>query len=136
LALEWFPSFQAKKGSEASMELFASDSAFTILIKLLIIRFDEYRRIFGGKNYISVEGVEAYQKLIDYFGLSYTTLLRDAYRKASQNSPEAFDKSNYDYWIFGSDNEHLSRAIKATIMFMAHFDFSVTNGNLIVGYRS
>jgi type I restriction-modification system DNA methylase subunit len=132
LTLEWLPEFQARIGKNATNELFAIETANLILARILLLRFFEDHGFFGDKKYICNGGVEAFQKMMDYFDASYTRLLKEAYEKASHIYAAVFNEMELD-WVFGSNNEQLSRSIEMAMMYLSRFDFSTVRGDILTG---
>ena len=94
LALDGLPEFKSRIGvtNEAQIEeMFATETANLVLARILLIRFFEDNGFFGDRRYVCNGGVEAFQKMQEYFDVGYTKLLEEAYRRASRLYAAAFD---------------------------------------------
>jgi N-6 DNA Methylase len=111
---------------------FATETANLILARILLIRFFEDHGFFGEKKYVCNGGVEAFQKLMTYFGEGYTQLLRHAYEKAHDIYAAVFDEMDLD-WVLGVENAQLSKAIEMSMMLLSRFDFTTVKGDILTG---
>jgi len=134
LAMEGLPSFQQRTGCEDKVldELFAIETANLILARVLLLRFFEDHGFFGDKRYICNGGVEAFQKMREYFDIGYTKLLKEAYKSASQLYANAFDKTELD-WVIGINDKNLSNAIEWTLFQLSKYDFTTVRGDILTG---
>jgi hypothetical protein len=132
LALKWLPAFHERMGSTRKDHHFATETANLILARILLIRFFEDHGFFGEKKYVCNGGVEAFQKLMTYFGEGYTQLLRHAYEKAHDIYAAVFDEMDLD-WVLGVENAQLSKAIEMSMMLLSRFDFTTVKGDILTG---
>lgn len=137
LAFEWLPEFRKRIGKhekdiKIADEMFAIETANMILARILLLRFFEDHGFFGEKRYICNGGVAAFQNMKDYFGLSYTKLLKDVYEKARHIYYAVFEEMELD-WILGMDNEALSTAIEISLMHFSRYDFKSVKGDILTG---
>lgn len=134
LALEGLPSFQARTGAEDKnlAELFSIETANLILARILLLRFFEDNGFFGELKYVCNGGVEAFQKMREYFHASYTRLLEEAYRHASRFYAAAFDETELD-WILGINDQALSNAIEWAMYQLSRYDFTTVKGDILTG---
>lgn len=136
LALHSLPEFRSRTGVEAKHEeeLFAIETANLILARILLLRFFEDHGFFGEKRYICNGGVEAFQKMREYFGSSYTHLLGFAYRQADRLYSAAFGETELD-WVFGltGNRGELSDAIEWVLFLFARYDFRTVKGDILSG---
>jgi SAM-dependent methyltransferase len=134
LALEGLPNFQSRTGADDSKvtELFAVDTGNLILARILLLRFLEDHGFFGERRYVCNGGVEAFQKMREYFAIGYTQLLEQAYRQASRLYAAAFDETELD-WVFGSSDSGLSRSIEWSLFQFSRYDFTTIKGDLLTG---
>lgn len=134
LALDGLPTFQARTGADDKvlLELFSIETANLILARILLLRFFEDNGFFGKTRYVCNGGVEAFQKMRTYFEESYTKLLEEAYRKASQFYSAAFDETELD-WILTSNNQGLSNAIEWAMFQLSRYDFTTIKGDILTG---
>lgn len=134
LALDGLPSFQQRTGCDDKTldELFAIETANMILARVLLIRFFEDHGFFGKKKYVCNGGVEAFQKLREYFDVGYTKLLKEAYDSASHLYASAFDETELD-WVIGINDPNLSHAIEWTLFQLSKYDFTTVQGDILTG---
>ena len=134
LAISGLAEFQSRTGVEDKNrdELFAIESANLILARVLLLRFFEDNDFFGETRYVCNGGVDAFQKMRDYFKESYARLLQQAYEEGSHLYASAFDETELD-WIFGAKDLVLSSAIEWTLFRFARFDFSTIRGDILTG---
>jgi SAM-dependent methyltransferase len=76
--------------------------------------------------------VEAFQKMREYFHASYTRLLEEAYRHASQLYAAAFDETELD-WVLGMNDQALSNAIEWAMYQLSRYDFTTVKGDILTG---
>lgn len=134
LALDGLPSFQQRTGCDDKTldELFAIETANMILARVLLIRFFEDHGFFGNKKYVCNGGVEAFQKLREYFDVGYTKLLKEAYDSASHLYASAFDETELD-WVIGINDPNLSHAIEWSLFQLSKYDFTTIQGDILTG---
>ena len=134
LALDGLPSFQARTGAkdENVAELFSIETANLILARILLLRFFEDNGFFGELKYVCNGGVEAFQKMREYFQASYTRLLEEAYRHASKLYSAAFDETELD-WVLGINDQGLSNAIEWAMFQLSRYDFTTIKGDILTG---
>lgn len=134
LALDGLPSFQARTGAEDKnvAELFSIETANLILARILLLRFFEDNGFFGELKYVCNGGVEAFQKMREYFHASYTRLLEEAYRHASRLYAAAFDETELD-WVLGISDQALSNAIEWAMFQLSRYDFTTVRGDILTG---
>jgi hypothetical protein len=134
LALEGLPAFQSRTGADDDKvhELFAIETANLILARVLLLRFFEDHGFFGEQRYICNGGVEAFQKMREYFAIGYVHLLEQAYKYASRLYSAAFDETELD-WVFGSEDRGLSNAIEWTLFQFSRYDFTTIKGDILTG---
>jgi len=134
LALEGLPAFQSRTGADEAKvnDLFAVETANLILARILLLRFFEDHGFFGVRRYVCNGGVEAFQKMREYFAVGYTQLLEHAYKQASRLYAAAFDETELD-WVFGSSDAGLSRSIEWALFQFSRYDFTTIKGDLLTG---
>src|SRR6185369_13465938 len=134
LALDGLPNFQARTGAEDKnlAELFSIETANLILARILLLRFFEDNGFFGEIKYVCNGGVEAFQKMREYFHASYTRLLEEAYRHASQLYAAAFDETELD-WVLGMNDQALSSSIEWAMYQLSRYDFTTVKGDILTG---
>lgn len=134
LAIHGLPSFQHQTGArdDKVQELFAIETANLILARVLLLRFFEDQGFFGPQHYLCNGGVEAFQKMREYFQESYADLLERAYRAGSRLYAAAFDETELD-WLFGLRDPLLSAAIEWTLFRFAQYDFATIKGDILTG---
>ena len=134
LALEGLPEFKARTGAqdEKIEVMFAAETANLVLARILLIRFLEDHAFFGEQKFVCNGGVQAFQSMKSYFRLGYTTLLEDAYKRASRLYSAAFDETELD-WIFAVDDTHLSSSIEWAMYQLSRYDFTTVKGDILTG---
>ncbi|MBN2898172.1 MAG: N-6 DNA methylase [Clostridia bacterium] len=134
LALDGLPSFQARTGAkdEILADLFCIETANLILARILLLRFFEDNGFFGELKYVCNGGVKAFQTMREYFKASYTRLLEEAYRNASQLYAAAFEETEMD-WVLGINDQGLSNAIEWAMFQLSRYDFSTIKGDILTG---
>jgi hypothetical protein len=134
LAFEGLPSFQARTGAEDAQlqDLFTTESANLILARILLLRFLEDHAFFGTHRYMCNGGVQAFQRMKDYFEVGYTRLLEDAYRTAGRLYAAAFTRTELD-WIEQDDDPMLSTAIEWAMFQFSRYDFRTVKGDTLTG---
>lgn len=134
LALEGLPLFQQRTatGDNKLILLFSIETANLIFARILMLRFFEDHGFFGEKKYVCNGGVEAFQKMMLYFDVGYTKLLKEAYQQASHFYSAIFDETELD-WVFGSNDKELSDAIEIVMFYLSRFDFTTIKGDILTG---
>ena len=134
LALDGLPSFQARTGADEKnlAELFSIETANLILARILLLRFFEDNGFFGPTKYVCNGGVEAFQKMREYFKTGYTRLLEEAYRQASHLYAATFDETELD-WVLGVNDPSLSNAIEWSMFQLSRYDFTTVKGDILTG---
>ena len=134
LAISGLAEFQARTGVDDKNrdELFAIETANLILARVLLLRFFEDHGFFGEIRYICNGGIDAFQKMREYFKSSYAKLLEQAYAEGSQLYASAFAETELD-WIFGAKDPVLSSAIEWTLFRFARYDFKTVKGDILTG---
>jgi hypothetical protein len=134
LAFDALPSFQSRTGAEPDklFELFTTESANLILARIMLMRFLEDHDFFGSHKYMCNGGVEAFQKMKEYFEVGYTRLLEDAFKSASRLYSAAFSRTDLD-WTTDNGNKALSDAIEWSMYQLSRYDFATVRGDTLTG---
>lgn len=134
LSLDGLPNFQNRTGAKESnlAELFSIETANLILARILLLRFFEDNGFFGEVKYVCNGGVKAFQSMREYFKSSYTHLLEEAYKHASQLYSAAFEETEMD-WVLGINDQGLSNAIEWAMFQLSRYDFTTIKGDILTG---
>ena len=148
LALDALPRFARHLGLDAGIaaeaakidRFFAIETANLILARILLIRFLEDHGFFDKttpdgavqRRYLCNGGVKAFQGMRDYFDLSYTRLLEDAYRSGAGVYAAAFNETELD-WVLALGSPELSRTVEWAMYRFSRYDFTTVKGDVLTG---
>ena len=96
----------------------------------MVLRFFEDHGFFGEKQYLCNGGVKAFKQLREYFGTSYTRLIRDTYQEGSKNPCRRFQRKRTG-WVLANNDRPLSVAVERSLFYLSHFDFATIEQDVL-----
>jgi len=121
---------RAKNDQEKALDLLAAETASLLLSRCMVLRFFEDHGFFGEKKYLCNGGVKAFKSMREYFGTSYTRLIRDTYQEGSKIHAAVFSESELD-WVLANNDRPLSVAVERVLFYLSHFDFATIEQDVL-----
>ncbi len=132
LACFALPEYLERAGNDQdkALDLLAAETAGLLLSRCMVLRFFEDHGFFGQKKYLCNGGVKAFQQMRQYFGLSYTRLIRDVYHEGSKIHAAIFSENELD-WVLANSDSPLSLAVERALFYLSHFDFATIEQDVL-----
>ncbi len=121
---------RAKNDQDKALDLLAAETASLLLSRCMVLRFFEDHGFFGEKRYLCNGGVKAFKYLREYFGTSYTRLIRDTYQEGSKIHAAVFSENELD-WVLANNDRPLSVAVERALFYLSHFDFATIEQDVL-----
>lgn len=121
---------RAKNEQDKALDLLAAETASLLLSRCMVLRFFEDHGFFGEKKYLCNGGVKAFKAMREYFGISYTRLIRDVYLEGSKIHAAVFSENELD-WVLANNDQPLSVAVERSLFYLSHFDFATIEQDVL-----
>lgn len=121
---------RAKNDQDKALDLLAAETTSLLLSRCMVLRFFEDHGFFGEKKYLCNGGVKAFKAMREYFGTSYTRLLRDVYLEGSKIHAAVFSENELD-WVLANSDRPLSLAVERSLFYLSHFDFATIEQDVL-----
>ena len=121
---------RAKDDQDKALDLLAAETASLLLSRCMVLRFFEDHGFFGEKKYLCNGGVKAFKAMREYFGISYTRLIRDVYLEGSKIHAAVFSENELD-WVLANNDKPLSVAVERSLFYLSHFDFATIEQDVL-----
>src|ERR1019366_582807 len=115
---------------DKALDLLAAETASLLLSRCMVLRFFEDHGFFGEKKYLCNGGVKAFKAMREYFGISYTRLIRDVYLEGSKIHAAVFSENELD-WVLANNDKPLSVAVERSLFYLSHFDFATIEQDVL-----
>lgn len=121
---------RAKNDQDKALDLLAAETTSLLLSRCMVLRFFEDHGFFGAKRYLCNGGIKAFKSMREYFGISYTRLIRDVYHEGSKIHAAVFSENELD-WVLANNDRPLSIAVERSLFYLSHFDFATIEQDVL-----